>query len=229
MQTGQSVTNMELFDRIPTLGGIFEAIGDVNTDPIAHKNWDERTHHEHRTLVRKPKSLRDIFSEQLRTSFVKKGTVIYEQGRKGLQMYFILSGKVEFLKWDKEVAGKEPEEVGELSIEVGETAEKILAQAAFLAQGEVEGFSFTGHRRRSVHDMKLDRFQVVASLGEGGHFGELAILKGKAGGIRLTTAVAVEDTQLFSLHVGDLLKMAEVRNFTRSICCGLTNILRSSL
>jgi hypothetical protein len=54
-----------------------------------------------------------------------------------------------------------------------------------------------------------ENYEVVAALSEGGQFGELGMLQGLQGSPRLATAVAVQDTHLFSLHAKDVARMAQ--------------------
>jgi CRP-like cAMP-binding protein len=233
MQTGQTLAQLDLFQRMPALCTLFTAIGDVKLkvkppDHVQDLNVEAKA----RALVRLPKTMREIFSERLRMTFVKQGEVIYEEERRGLEMYFVHSGKVEFLQWNKAKA-KGEEEIKEIGCQtniIKMAAEQLITQTAILADdGEIggsapPGFSFAGHRRSDITQMKLDNFQVIATLGEGAQFGELSLLKGTDGCRRMSSAVAVEDTQLFSLHVEDLAVMAEVRETPSFVVASEVNL-----
>jgi CRP-like cAMP-binding protein len=214
MQTGQNMTPIALFAQIPALCDMFQGFGEVTFKTTPSKDWHMKSDEGHREEVRLPKTLREMFSERLSMKFVPQGKVIYEQGRKGKQMYFLHSGKVEFLTWNTQ-AGVEPEKVGEISEMATDTARMLKAQAVHLTDVKATAeetdpiFSFAGHRRKSVDHMQLDRFNVAASVGEGGFFGTLSLVQGRQGSLRLSTAVAVKDTHLFSIHVKDLEAMAE--------------------
>jgi CRP-like cAMP-binding protein len=206
MQTGKTQidTPMSLLAPVPSLYAIYRKLGEVKAKKCTQTSpW---------------RSIQEMFSERLRMRHVKKGGVIYEQGARGLQMFFIYEGNVEILQWiagstDEKMLVGEQAECIQSSVRMITEKNRLLDNAipSLLRSKKTETqFSFDGHRADEAEMFMLDRIKVVCRLDAGAQFGELGLLQGKAGSPRLGSAVAVEDTTLFSLHADDLSDFAEV-------------------
>jgi hypothetical protein len=101
MQTGQASTALRIFQTVPTMNSLYEAIGAV--EPKLHRAYRRASGSAEldRIVTREPKNMREHFSEGLRMVFVPKGTAIYEQNMLGLQMFFIRTGKVSWIVGSK--------------------------------------------------------------------------------------------------------------------------------
>jgi CRP-like cAMP-binding protein len=149
MQTGQTKTGIGIFDKVPSLSDIFETVGMVEPKPrfLSLRRASGSAEMDFAN-ARRPKNMREFFSEGLRMTFVKRGTVLYEQGMLGTQMFFIRSGKVEFLTYHGSTEEDEEEML------VGQQANDIQTFIKLKLRDHQQGKNFTFKTQRDSNDRK---------------------------------------------------------------------------